>query len=264
MVNSPSLISPAAECPTLKRSQVDQQHLRAFMDEHVSNKVGPYFERLVLYWLKHVRGLQIIAHALPVREEGRTLGEIDFLFVDERGRLTHWEVAVKFYLHLTGQPHRGSHFVGPNSRDTFERKTQRMHDHQLLLSNRIRNDVEVRQAIVKGCLFYPPGADKSAELPRWMSADHDQGRWVHHRELQKVADPGGEFRILTKPHWLAVNPSDIASAPWMDVDQFLSAVDQQSTQFDRPIFAARRSMSNTNTAEVVERFFIVPDEWPNN
>ncbi|KLU01887.1 hypothetical protein RISK_006071 [Rhodopirellula islandica] len=264
VVNSPSLLSPAADGSSLALSQIDEQHLWAFMEEQVSNKVGPYFERLILYWLQHIRGLEIIAHALPIRDQGKTLGEIDFLFVDERGRLTHWEVAVKFYLYLTGQPCRGSHFVGPNSSDTFERKTQRMHEHQLLLSERIRKDIEVREAIVKGCLFYPPGVDSVPEQPRWMSANHDRGLWVHHRELQKVTDPGCEFRILKKPHWLSVNSSGDASAPWMDIEKFLTAVDQQSAQFDRPIFAARRCLSRVASTDLIERFFIVPNQWPDN
>ncbi|EGF26609.1 protein containing DUF1853 [Rhodopirellula baltica WH47] len=262
VVNSPSLISPAAECPTLAVVQIDRPHLRSFMENRTSTKVGPYFERLIFYWLKHIRGLQILAHGLPVREQGKTLGEIDFLFIDERGLLTHWEVAVKFYLYLTGQPCRGSHFVGPNSRDTFERKTRRMHEHQLLLSSKVRDDVEVREAIVKGCLFYPPGIGVVPELPRWMSANHDRGLWGHQCELRRVTDSDGEFRILTKPHWLSVSSSGDESIAWMEPDEFLAAVEEQAIQFARPIFAARRCVSQDASTNHVERFFVVPNEWP--
>ncbi|WDQ15098.1 DUF1853 family protein [Rhodopirellula sp. P2] len=265
MVNSPSLISPSGEWLLLSPGQIDPQQLRLFMDRQASRKVGLYFERLMLYWLTHIRGVEMVAHALPVRMDGRTLGELDFLFVDERGRLTHWEVAVKFFLHLPDQPWQGSHFVGPNSNDSFERKTRRIFDHQLPLSHRVRDDVEIREAVVKGCLFYPPGGCPPSTLPPAMSVSHDRGSWVHRRDLDQVVDSDATFQILAKPFWLSVNAASAQEASWMTGDEFVLTVDQTLQEFDRPIFAVRWETPTgkiTSESKVPHRFFVVPDHWP--
>ncbi|MEO9595597.1 DUF1853 family protein [Rhodopirellula bahusiensis] len=265
VVNSPSLIVPGATHSPISPAQIDRPRLTSFMNEGLSKKVGPYFERLILYWLIHIRSVEIVAHGEQVRVDGRTLGEMDFLFVDELGRLTHWEVAVKFYLYLPDEPLRGSRFVGPNSSDSFERKTTRLYEHQLALSKKVRDDVVVREALMKGCLFYPPGIHSVREFPRWMSANHERGFWVRRRDLEKLAHPSEENRILRKPYWLSAYPANGEHASAMDWNDFVSEVDRQMAQYQRPVFAARCENSlgaAETTAPSFSRFFIVPDDWP--
>ena len=152
-INSQSLLteSPLAR---LDPSEVDPEHLRRFLEDDPSRRVGRYFERLVLYWLTHVRKVEVIASSLQIRDGNRTIGEIDLLFRDEQGRVTHWEIAVKFYLYLSSGTFIGSHYIGPNAGDTFERKMERLFDHQLPRSITHFPEVEVRQALVKGRMFY--------------------------------------------------------------------------------------------------------------
>jgi len=129
-INSPDLIDTSeVDTGILSRiatDTIDGQHLLTFLNARPSKRVGRYFESLILYYVRHVLKYDVIASQLPVVVSGRTVGEFDFLYRDHSGVLTHLEVAVKFYLHLSCQTRHGSHFVGPNPADTFERKTQKM------------------------------------------------------------------------------------------------------------------------------------------
>ncbi|MFG0266601.1 MAG: DUF1853 family protein [Rhodopirellula sp. JB055] len=266
-INSPSLIVPSAVLPQLSESMVDPVHLQAFLARDSTAKVGLYFERLILYWLKYIRGFELVAHAEAVRVDGKTLGELDFLFVDERGRLTHWEVAIKFYLYLPKEPWRGSRFVGPNSNDNFERKTRRLFEHQLPMSHQVRDDVEIREAVVKGSAFYPPESVSAPILPEFMSANHECGRWVHRSELHEVVDAKGAYQILSKPFWLSALTADENQATLLSRDEFVASVDRTLQEFDRPILAVRwenATGKSSSSSCFVHRFFIVPERWPDS
>lgn len=246
---------------------INPVHLQAFLARGSVTKVGLYFERLILYWLKHIRGVELVAHAKAVRVDGKTLGELDFLFVDERGRLTHWEVAVKFYLYLPEEPWRGSRFVGPNSNDSFERKSRRIFDHQLPMSHQVRDDVEIREAVVKGCVFYPPGLGSPSTLPEFMSTNHESGSWVCRSDLQAIVDASGSYQTLAKPFWLSANTSDEKEVTMLSRDDFVASVDRTLQEFDRPVLAVRwenATGKSKSSSCFPHRFFIVPEHWPDS
>lgn len=164
-IASPSLLADCPVVPDFDPDRVDPEHLAAFLAETPGHRVGRYFERLVLYWLQYVRRVEIVAKSLQIREGNRTVGEIDLLFRDEQHRLNHWEIAVKFYLHFQHKNLSGSHFIGPNAADTFERKMERLFGHQLPRSEASFPEVEIRQAFVKGRIFYHPNQELPHELP---------------------------------------------------------------------------------------------------
>lgn len=137
-------------------------------NKHTRVRLGVYFEHLVSYWLRHIRGASRFLREIQIfqeRERGRdTLGALDIVVsLPSRGEAPeewfHYEVAVKFYLdrtsemipaptHLSGASrgdalevsrlHPSSpqldHWVGPNERDSFGTKLRRLVDHQLPLS----------------------------------------------------------------------------------------------------------------------------------
>ena len=77
------------------------------------HRVGYYFESLIDHCLRCGDGVEMLASGLQVRDGGRTIGELDFVFRDRQGRVCHWEVAVKFYLYCADWQVAGSHFIGP-------------------------------------------------------------------------------------------------------------------------------------------------------
>ena len=52
-------LSVASDQLSLNQSQIDADHLRGFF-KNPHNTVGRYFESLVYYWIKYVRGLEVL------------------------------------------------------------------------------------------------------------------------------------------------------------------------------------------------------------
>lgn len=181
-------------------STVDPAHLVASLGE-APRRVGHYFERLVRYWIEHVRGVELIAAGHQISRDGRTIGELDFVYRDEQGLVTHLEVAVKFYLYQPGRA--GSHFPGPNVRDDFESKISRLFDHQLVIEDPVLEAVDRREACVRGMSFAHPTVPTPEDLPHRMAADHGRGLWLRASELDELDRLGFDSGcVREKPHWL--------------------------------------------------------------
>lgn len=266
-INSQSLLTdqPDAE---LDPRQVDQNHLSAFLSNGGGHRVGRYFERLVLYWLTHVRQVEVIANSLQIREGQRTIGEIDLLFRDEQGRMTHWEIAVKFYLHLASETLLESHYIGPNAGDTFERKMERLFDHQLPRSVKRFPDVEIRQAFVKGRIFYHPSENPPATLPCRLASDHTRCKWVRSSETRLLdQDDSVRYKTLGKPFWLAPEAlftdelHEASSTGLLSPAEQIDHLARHFAHCDRPVLIARLEVFDHGYQES-DRFFVVSDRWP--
>ncbi|MFH1301303.1 MAG: DUF1853 family protein [Planctomycetota bacterium] len=266
-VTSPSLITQSSAeemLPAVPDFQtVDQRHLEDFLAPYSHFRIGQYYEGLVLYWLEHIRRLKIIARHQQVFEESRTVGEIDVLFEDEAGVMTHWEIAVKFYLYYPEVNPVDSHFIGPNVKDSFERKMRRLIEYQLPLSQTHFPDVRCRQAFVKGMIFYHPDQSSPAQLPEKLSPTHERGTWLHLSELSRLTKQHEEpvFLIREKPDWLS---DALCSRTDERLHSFANLQSQLETHFQeqtRPILISALSCQQI-TCHEVERVFVVPDSWP--
>lgn len=256
VLTSPSLVDdPLAAPPVLfDPSAVDEEHLAAFVDERGEHRVGRYFEHLLHYWLAHVRKVELIDVGRQILDQQRrTVGEIDFLYRDEDGALTHCEAAVKFFLHYPNA--QSSHFPGPAARDNFERKANQLFDRQLYLSEKHVPDVEKRVGFVRGRVFERTGESAPEVLPPRMSAECLGGTWVREADLARLEGIGAKgFHFVQKPHWFApVIDADILS--W---EQFASSI---GNHFEGPAYPVMVSMRAADSTET-QRCFVVPDAWP--
>ncbi len=207
----------------------------------------------------------MLAHGLQVRDGGRTLGELDFVFRDRQERVCHWEVAVKFYLYCADREVAGSHFIGPNARDTLERKWDRMQRKQLPLCRQVFPDVEECSAFVKGRIFYHPEQAEPARLPDGLMSDHLKGIWLRHSELAWLEAASQEqewvFCVLQKPFWLAPVSLGETDKPPMGFEPFKSNLDHHFLHCDHPILVGALCQV-TGGWEESERLIVVPDAWP--
>lgn len=249
VLETPSLIDDPLAVPTIRfePEAIDPDELDAFLTERASHRVGRYFESLVLFWLERIRKVEIVAHGHQIRDGNRTIGEIDFLFRDEEGRLNHWEAAVKFFLHCP-QP-TGSHFPGPNAKDNFERKVSKLFDKQLPLSKEHFSDVDIRKAFVRGVMFYHPNVGEPDTLPYRLAGDHQRGRWIRSSELKFLEQPTvRSFVIVPKPTWLAAPQTSPAT---------IGELENHFARFDFPMM-----LSVIDEAKEERRMFVVPETWP--
>lgn len=261
-VNSPSLISNAGHHERLDSCDVNPEHLASFLEDFKGHRVGRYFEQLIFYWLKYIRRVEIIAQSLPIRDGNRTLGEIDLLFRDEQGRLTHWEIALKFYLHFPHPSLIDSHFIGPNATDTFERKMERLFQHQLPRSEATFPDIEIREAYVKGRIFYHPLTPPIETFPEHLSADHLRCHWIRSSQLDLIIPSNGErFRVLDKPCWLSEEIAVQRDNNLLSWHQLAEQLEPHFAKGGHPVLISKLRSVDQKFVES-QRTFVVPQHWP--
>ena len=290
IANSPSLLAgdkggycPLPDSRPLSPAGIDDDHLKEFLDQHPSRQVGRYFETLVSYWLRHIRRLEIVSESQTIFDGNRSIGEIDFIFYDEQRRLTHWEVAVKFYLHLSNADLATCPFIGPNARDTLDRKIQKLLQHQLPLSRKLFPEVEIRHPFLKGRLFYHDAETGKRNHDKQISADHLAEAWCRHSELeQRIQTPTQQsglpqsglpqsefqehqpvrYRLLKKPHWLADETAFEDDDTLWTSETLLSKARIHFTASTQSVLVARLVHDGSHYKET-GRFFVVPETWPN-
>lgn len=228
-------------------------------------RLGLYFENLYACFMQELMGWELLARNLPVRENGRTLGELDFLFrCPQSGVVEHHEIAVKFYL---GYPqHNGpARWYGPNARDRLDIKLDRLLSHQCPLSALPQTSrlleargipPEPRQRIFMPGYLYYPWRDRRMESPPASSEDHLRGHWLRVADLDSVSMQ--DCVPLYKPHWLgpwrqSAEPDPVALRRTLD-----EIVARQAPR----MLARMLPAQDGNGWWEQERFFVVPDDWP--
>jgi hypothetical protein len=221
-------------------------------------RLGLYAEALLEYFLRRGPDARLIAANVPLRASGQTLGEVDFLLQDFRGERLHWELAVKFYLHVgEGEGAASlSDYVGPNLQDRFDLKHDRLLKHQLGLSARDEfaslgfEGPWRAELFVKGRLFYRQASTPMS--PRELADDHLRGWWMTVSEWQE-SKHDQVFAVLPRLAWLA--------------ERAISAEDATALNFDvsalgSPAMVANYERSAGDVWRERSRGFIVPDDWP--
>ena len=177
--------------------------------------------------------------------------------------MNHWEIAVKFYLYHPGDNAAGSHFVGPNVKDTFEKKMRRLFDFQLPLSQTHFPEVDRRQAFVKGMIFYHLDHSFPEQLPEKLSPTHEQGSWLHLSELSRLTAQHGELRFLIreKPDWLSAALCSKTGDRLLSFKALQQHLETHFQQNHRPILISALHCQQSVYSEV-DRVFIVSESWP--
>jgi len=233
------------------------QPLRDWLDPDPRLRLGRYAEQLLgFYFQQHGR---LAARNLQVRDGNLTIGEFDFLLRDGAA-LLHWELATKFYLLETGNPHGADYFVGPGLADMLGRKMDRMLERQLALGSHpaaracLPQPLAAARALVKGWLFYPPGVAVPAAAG--LHPEHCRGFWRPLAQLDEL--PGEGYALLPRLDWLA--PARLAAAEALDRAALRAALHAHFAASDRPLLVAVLDVSDGEALETA-RGFIVPDDW---
>ena len=278
MCHAPQLISSAMGFAPDRFLPADtEDRLRAWdkapnrgpevLTEPPARRLGHYFERLYECLLKDLLGWEILLKNQPVRSNGITLGELDFVVrnpVDDA--IEHHEIAVKFYLGHREEDQDNARWYGPNSRDRLDIKTQRLTGHQSQMAARpeTRNLLasmgierpSVARVFMPGYLFYPLG--DSLPPPDNLPSGHLRGNWLHIDDLDRVTDTE-RWVPLIKPHWLG--PWQQSQAPNHPLTQ--EALDLVRSAGIPRLFAVLQQSSADGYWRETSRLFVVPGTWPN-
>ncbi|MFK7911986.1 MAG: DUF1853 family protein [Akkermansiaceae bacterium] len=206
LIQAPPLLNDLPEantfpCRTLATPK-DQQAL------NFQQKLGHLYEDALAVMLESTPQYDPLAKGVQIREEaGRTLGELDFLVKDlVSDNLIHLELAVKFYLSIEAE--NGFLLPGPDARDNYFRKLEKMRSHQLvlvennrhLLPENFRASEIIVQQLVHGCIFNHVTADNLVEA-EFLNPKGRRGKWLHANECTDHFDKNTFFEIIPKPLW---------------------------------------------------------------
>ncbi len=231
-------------------------------------RLGKQFEETVSLLLNNnPLCASLIARNTPITVNKQTLGELDFLYRDNRGDVVHLEVAIKFYLFTA--PYNGlSSFIGPGGRDRLDKKWQRLTEHQLQLSHQtivqnylIEHHIPVptkQELLLTGYLFYPIGFSDTCALPHEINPKHLKGWWCYPNQLHQLdTDEDVRFYILPRYHWIAGILHQTS-----DDSMSFKELAYRVEDLNLPCMIAVTRMDATGVRKEESRGFIVPDNWP--
>jgi hypothetical protein len=241
----------------------DPARLERLLSAQKDQRLGNYFETLWAYALQLNPRYQLIERNLQVYDGDRTLGEMDFIVLDNMtGRCAHWELAIKFYLGVGNTVNQDA-WHGPGKKDRLDLKVDHLLSRQVLLSTHpvARSLLEERgividecAVILKGRLFYPWQQRGSRQFPSSANPSHPVGYWLTRRQLQASYDAEARFEPLIRSGWMARNPTKVKPDGY-SIESLMALVD--SGIYRLPMHVAR-----LKAASEVERLFIVDNNWP--
>lgn len=236
-----------------------------------STRLGIYAESLLEFFLAHGPAARLIAANVPIRQQRRTIGECDFLLESADGARLHWELAVKFYLHIgdgASRTARLSDYVGPNLQDRFDLKHARLLTHQLGLTTRAEfaalglSGPWEPQLFIKGRLFY---RDENIGPAPEIGERHLRGWWMTASQWRETHARGTErearaWVVQPRLAWLASRRLRDVDAEWLMAET--SAIHARLDDTTAPTMVAAYARDSAHGWVEESRGFIVADDWP--
>ena len=175
-------------------------------------RLGHQMEYVFKQLIEYSEVYEILVYNLPVRKEKRTLGEIDFILKEKiTGRLIHVEMTYKFYL-INPEILEPIHsLIGPNRRDLFFAKMEKIKNNQFPLLHsaegikalselNIDHSKLEHQCCFKAQLFQPFGS-KIVNLGV-LNKNCLAGYWMRFDDFKKNEFASAQFYMPTKSEWV--------------------------------------------------------------
>ncbi len=233
-----------------------------------SQRLGIRFERLWSFFFQHDHNFAVLASNLPVRDKGSTLGEFDLLVEDRiDGETYHLELALKYYLQIPEPTQElDSYWIGPDGKDSLQRKVQHMIEHQLELGSTTAGTnvlvkagtSEYRKAMIfRGWLFR--SQYNSRPLPSVIADQEQVHTWMRLRDFIEDVSSAENWQLLNRSEWISARP-----------DQFDSRTHNHATLL-RDLEMEIQSTGRPQLLVLCEqedgwirpdrRLFVTPDNW---
>ena len=221
-------------------------------------RLGHQMEYVFKQLIGYCPNYSVLLHNLAIRKGKQTLGEIDFLLKHvETAQLIHIELTYKFYIIDPKMSEPIHQLMGPNKRDMFFTKMEKIKNEQfpllhspegaLALSEEEIDHTEiVHQTCYKAQLFRPYGSSSSNIRPLNMACI--VGYWLRFDDFNSEAFKKRQFYIPYKSEWVMAAHSDV---PWSSHFEILLDVNIRLLKENSPMLWMKKSETE------FERFFVV-------
>jgi uncharacterized protein len=261
--------NPDALLQRLQRLDDATAELAALFPAARDRRLGNYYERLWHALLTLAPDVSIVAHNIALREDGRTLGELDLIIRAANGEVVHLEIAIKFYL---GRPELMTTasscsdptlWWGPDPRDQLARKVDRLRNHQLPLVSQLAAHCsqplpqpDYSAAWLQGYLFQ----SAAQRMPPACGQQTRPGQhwWCQRHQVTQL--------LANNSQWLAIPHKDWLMPPRAEAELLLRP-EQMTEVFEKA--RARQAVMFARVDSVAEyqalhadRLICVADDWP--
>lgn len=260
-----------------KQPEMLNDHLK----QQRSSRLGIYFEQLLSFYFEHYPRFTLLAKNLQVNNDERTLGEFDFIILDQADdRTKHIEAAVKFYLghqYYQGKIknnyplHNWHNWVGPNQKDSLAIKMRHLQERQLPLSQTrygqtalsslgITDKRVESRLFIKG-RFYHCGIS-GIDSPSFSNQNLSDNHWLETKTFfSTISVIGSEkkYCILPRNFWLSeLTKTDLSSSELevISADNLQKKIECELEQEYNEWQIAEVDLNNSKRIEV-KRFFVV-------
>ena len=221
-------------------------------------RLGHQMEHVCKQLLDHNDAYEVLVHNLPILEGKQTIGEIDFILKEKATQqLVHVELTYKFYIIDPNISEPIHQLMGPNKRDMFFTKMEKIKNAQfallhskagsLALAEHHIDTTEIQhQACFKAQLFEPYGSEPLHLRP--LNPYCIVGYWLRITDLQTNAFKNYQFYIPFKTQWV-VAPH--AQVEWTSHYETLLEINLRLIKQNAPMVWMKKSETE------FEKFFVV-------
>jgi hypothetical protein len=271
-VSNCALALTPGRCTWLESLDRDPTRLLQHLAQRPTGRLGLYFEQLWHFFLDEDPAVELLTHNLPVRHQGKTLGEFDIIYhCKQRQKNIHLELAVKYFLGYE-QPGQGDPntprqaWIGPNARDRLDLKVDHLLLRQIklgltapaieLLGDLGISDLQ-QEVEVKGYLFNslanplpaPHGFNEDCQMQQWLPVTA-LGDYLQQSSAST-------YRVLPRALWLSPAMGQVTEEH-VTASELLLHLEQHFGAHNRPqLIAALDSKGQEN-----RRFFVTGAQWP--
>ncbi len=221
-------------------------------------RLGHQMEHVCKQLLDYSDSYEVLLHNLPIREGKQTIGEIDFILRENATQqLVHVELTYKFYVIDSKVSEPIHQLMGPNRRDMFFSKMEKIKNAQFtLLHSKAGNQALVEQninaadiqhqACYKAQLFEPYGNHPLHLRP--LNPNCIVGYWLRMAVLQTDAFKNYQFYIPYKSQWVVVPHNQVE---WTSHYETLLEINLRLIKQNAPMVWMKKSETK------FEKFFVV-------
>ena len=193
--------------------------------------------------------IKIIEENLIVKNEKRTIGELDLLLLKNEQPI-HLEIIYKFYLYDSAKTYNNSldYWVGPNRGDTLINKLNKLKNQQFPLLEKPETKTVLQhynfstikqQVCFKAQLFMPYKHQNIAVMP--LNSQCVTGWYISFKQLDELKD--FQFYIPTKLEWLCLPKYTVN---WIAFSEVKTVIESYITNKRSPLCWLK---SKTNTLQ---------------